>query len=48
MDTSTENIVGYKKTVLGWIPIDWNLCKFAHIHDQKIKWSLTGRHFGSD
>lgn len=48
MDTSTENIVGYKKTVLGWIPIDWNLCKFAHIPDQKIKWSLTGGHFGSD
>lgn len=38
----------YKKTVLGWIPKDWNLCKFADIPDQKIKWSLTGGPFGSD
>lgn len=38
----------YKKTVLGWIPEDWNLCKFGDIPDQKIKWSLTGGPFGSD
>src|SRR5690606_1886938 len=49
-DLSNEARVkaGYKKTKLGWIPMDWGIFTFSDIADKKVKWSITGGPFGSD
>lgn len=39
---------GYKQTEIGVIPEDWEVKKFEHFADKKVKWSITGGPFGSD
>ena len=48
MTTTTQHKPGYKKTKLGWIPEEWQVCTFIEIADKKVKWSFTGGPFGSD
>lgn len=48
MIANSQTKLGFKKTKLGWIPEDWDSCKFSDIPDPDVKWSLTGGPFGSD
>jgi type I restriction enzyme S subunit len=43
MEVATENRVGYKKTKLGWIPEDWDVCNLKEIvdSDRKIRYGIV-------
>ena len=43
MEVATENRVGYKRTKLGWIPKDWNVCLLKDLVEpgRKIRYGIV-------